>query len=164
MKIQLPRDLVEKFQHLSQVNSQEKKETGAVLAGVQKRGYYVVTHLVIPEQSGTSTFWEVNDVRQITNYFVYKPELIMLGLIHTHPGFSSFLSSIDLHALWDYARFNPDMISIVLAPEKGTSPAYSLTKKGLKELSKCKEVGHHHHEEDASYYSVADHVVDVPEL
>ena len=35
---------------------------------------------------------------------------------------TSFLSSVDLLALYDYARANKSLISIVLAPEKKTSP------------------------------------------
>ena len=57
--------------------------------------------------------------------------MIMVGLIHTHPQMTSFLSSVDLHALWDYAKDNQSLVSIVLAPEKKTSPAYCLTKLGL---------------------------------
>ena len=63
----------------------------------------------------------------------------MLGLIHTHPRMTSFLSSVDLHALWDNARFNKSLVSIVLAPEKETAPAFCLTDHGLAELEKCKE-------------------------
>ena len=75
-------------------------------------------------------WWEVQDERQITNYVVYH-DMIMLGLIHTHPQMTSFLSSVDLHALWDYAKDNQSLVSIVLAPEKKTPPAYCLTKLGL---------------------------------
>ena len=69
----------------------------------------------------------MHDERQITNFFTCNPDLAMLGLIHTHPRMTSFLSSVELHALWDYAKDNPILVSIVLAPEKLTSPAYSLT-------------------------------------
>ena len=72
---------------------------------------------MIPEQTSFSVTWEVHVECQITNFFVYKPSLVMLGLIHTHPSMTSFLSSVDLHALFDYARDNPKLISIVLAPE-----------------------------------------------
>jgi STAM-binding protein len=145
MDIHLPTDLDEKFSKLSQANTQERRETGGIIAGEKMNGYYQVTHLIIPEQTGSSITWEVHDERQITNYFVYNPNLIMLGLIHTHPNMTSFLSSVDLHALWDYARDNPSLISIVLAPE----------------LAKCKEVGFHHHtQDDQMYYKEADYVVD----
>ena len=92
------------------------------IAGIHHDDHYQVTHLLIPEQTSASDRWEVQDERQITNFFVYHPELLMLGLIHTHPKMTSFLSSVDLHALYDYARANKSLIYIVLAPEKKTSP------------------------------------------
>ena len=96
-----------------------------------------MTHLLVPEQSATSTSWEVHDERQITNYFSCNTDLIMLGLIHTHPNMTSFLSSVDLHGLWDYARDNPSLVSIVLAPERRTAPAFCLTERGLADIGKC---------------------------
>ena len=156
----LPTDLVRKFGELSKANTEDRKETGGIIAGEKKGGYYQITHLIIPEQTGSSVTWEVHDERQITNFFVYKPSLVMLGIIHTHPNMTSFLSSVDLHALFDYARDNPKLISIVLAPELNTSPAFCLTKYGISELSKCNETGFHHHRQDESeYYQEADYVV-----
>jgi hypothetical protein len=83
----------------------------------------------------------------------------MLGLIHTHPKMTSFLSSVDLHALHDYARANKSLISIVLAPEKKTSPAYCLTDVGFLELSKCQEKGFHRHNNDTAMYMEASHAI-----
>ena len=160
MEIHLPTDLVRKFGELSKANTADRKETGGIIAGEKMNGYYQITHLIIPEQTGSSVTWEVHDVRQVTNFFVYKPSLVMLGLVHTHPNMTSFLSSVDLHALWDYARDNPKVISIVLAPELNTSPAFCLTSYGISELSKCGETGfHHHRQEESKYYQEADYVV-----
>ena len=74
----------------------------------------------------------------------------MLGLIHTHPAMSSFLSisSVDFNALWDYARNNKSLISIVLAPEEKTAPAFCLTNVGLEKLKKCKDKDFHRHQND----------------
>ena len=105
----------------------------------------------------------MHDVRQLTNYFVYNPALIMLGLIHTHPRMSSFLSSVDIHQLYDYAQDNHSLISIVLAPEKSTSPAYSLTPRGLAEIGKCTiNWFHKHKEDDRRFYGIAKHVKNDP--
>ena len=85
----------------------------------------------------------------------------MLGLIHTHPKMSAFLSSVDFHALWDYAKDNQSLISIVLAPEKKTSPAFCLTNIGLEEIGRCKKRGFHkHRRDDRRLYEEAKHVVD----
>ena len=114
----IPHDLVSVFKTLSQANTDQRKETGGLTAGQYCGGSYQVTHLIIPEQVAASDRWEVHDVRQLTNYFVYNPALIMLGLIQTHPRMSSFLSSVDIHQLYDYAKDNHSLICIVIAPEK----------------------------------------------
>ena len=145
---------------LSRDNTERGLETGGIIAGVHTNQHFQVTHLLIPEQTAASDRWEVQDERQVTNFFVYHPELIMLGLIHTHPRMTSFLSSVDLHALWDNARFNKSLVSIVLAPEKETSPAFCLTDHGLAELGKCQGKGFHRHNDADSYYMEANHVID----
>ena len=161
VSMSIPSDLVEKFETFSQTNTKRGMETGGILAGKHLGHSFQVTHLIIPEQIAASDRWEVQDERQITNYFVYQPEMIMLGLIHTHPKMTSFLSSVDLHALWDYAQDNQSLISIVLAPERKTSPAYCLTKLGLSEIGKCKETGFHKHKRSDEYlYKEADHVIE----
>ena len=158
--IRIPNDLVLQFEILSQDITDKGHETGGIIAGIHHDDHYQVTHLLIPEQTSASDRWEVQDERQITNFFVYHPELLMLGIIHTHPKMTSFLSSVDLHALYDYARANKSLISIVLAPEKKTSPAYCLTDVGFLELSKCKEKGFHRHKNDTALYMEASHAID----
>ena len=165
MRMHLPQDLVRRFSKISERNSKDKKETGGILAGLRKKNHYQVTHLIIPDQTGGPDRWEVEDLSQITTCFVRNPNLVMLGLIHTHPDMTSFLSSVDLHALYDYARNNPDLISIVLAPERGTAPVFTLTEEGRERISNCTEDGFHHHEGgDEQYYKEADHVISDPTL
>jgi STAM-binding protein len=157
----IPSDLIIEFDKLSRMNTNKGLETGGILAGSHLEDHYQVTHLLVPEQSATSTSWDVHDERQITNYFSYNPDLIMLGLIHTHPNMTLFLSSVDLHGLWDYARDNPSLVSIVLAPERKTAPAFCLTEHGLTAIGKCKKSGHHKHRgDDRQYYEVASHVTE----
>ena len=68
---------------------------------------------------------------------------------------------MDLHGLWDYARDNPSLVSIVLAPERRTAPAFCLTERGLADIGKCKKSGHHKHRgDDGQYYQEAAHVRD----
>ena len=159
VSMSIPSNLVEIFETLAKDNTDRGMETGGILAGQQIDNCFEVTHLIIPEQIAASDRWEVQDERQITNYFVYH-DMIMLGLIHTHPQMTSFLSSVELHALWDYAKDNQSLVSIVLAPEKKTSPAYCLTKVGLSEIGKCRKTGFHKHKgSDERFYKEADHVI-----
>ena len=101
--LHIPSDLVSKFDRLSKSNTEKGVETGGIIAGKHMGSYFQVTHLIIPQQISASDRWEVDDERQITNLFTYNPDLTMLGLIHTHPRMESYLSSVDLHALHDYA-------------------------------------------------------------
>ena len=72
---------------------------------------------------------------------------------------------MELYALYVYAKDNPDLESIVLAPERGTAPAFTLTEEGREIIGNCSEDGFHHHEGgDETFYQVADHVIDDPSL
>ena len=65
-----------------------------------------------------------------------------------------------MHALWVYAQHNHSLVSIVLAPERRTWPAYCLTKIGFKEISKCKVPGFHKHKKcDSRLYKEAEYVL-----
>ena len=93
---------------------------------------FQVTHVIIPQQTATSTSWEVTD------YGCIPTHLKMIGLIHTHPGFEAFMSSVDLHALYDYDRGSDvtcPLISIVVAPERNEAPVFKLTALGRKVLN-----------------------------
>ena len=149
------------FKTLSNHNTSLVLETGGIIAGIDMDTYYQVTHLLIPQQTAASDRWMVHDERQLTNYFVNNEDLIMLGLIHTHPNMTSFLSSVDLHALYDYAKDNHSLVSIVLAPERDTAPAYCLTSRGFNKLASCKETGFHTHSGcEQTFYREAQHVLD----
>ena len=80
---------------------------------------FQVTHVIITPQTSTSTSWEITDYGCIPTY------LNIIGLIHTLPGFEAFMSSVDLHALYDYDRGSDvtcPLISIVVAPERNEAP------------------------------------------
>ena len=86
--------------------------------------------MLIPKQIGYDTYFERTSEYEISNFFNSDPDLILLGIIHTHPGFDAFLSSIDLHMFHRYTLDNLSVISIVLA--------LSLTKTGVLCLNSCK--------------------------
>ena len=123
-----------------------------------------MTKVLIPPQTSTATSWEVTDYGAI-----HSSDLTLLGLIHTHPGFEAFMSSVDLHALYDISRLSPlskntAEISIVLAPEHGNSPIFKLSNFGKEVLSNCDNNSHHVHMrsgQDVSrlMYSIANHAV-----
>ena len=73
----------------------------------------------------------------------------------------SFLSSVYLHTLFDFAKDNHSIILLVLAPEKKTCPPFVLTEEGLRNLAACKQQHFHRHDDRqaASWYKTAQHVL-----
>ena len=102
-----------------------------------------------------SSWWETNN-----KLFYLSSRLDNVG-VDSYSSKNDFHTSMDLHALYDYARTNPSLISIVLSPEQHTVPAFCLNKLGMRELGKCKKVGFHTHNTDnLRLYNEAEHVVD----
>ena len=58
--------------------------------------------MLIPKQNGYPDYFETTDEYDIHNFCNSDPEMVLLGIIHTHPGFDAFLSSVDLHMLHRY--------------------------------------------------------------
>ena len=153
----LPSDLVARFEAIAQINTQNGVELGGVLAGIDAGEHFAVTDLLIPRQICFADRYDVHDEHQISDFFENRGK-VLLGLIHTHPRMTSFLSSVDLHALNVYAVDNRSIISVVVSPEKRTSPAFSLTAKGIDVLRRCNKDGFHTHRNAKSLYEEASHV------
>ena len=58
---------------------------------------FLVNVLVLPKQVGGSDFWKTTDEAQLGTFSADNPGLTLVGTIHTHPGFDSTPSSVDLH-------------------------------------------------------------------
>ena len=158
----IARDVLDVFTTASENNTKRGLETGAVLAGhfLEDEARSEVTHLVIPIQTGMPDSWTVSDERQITNFFITHPDLILLGLIHTHPNTSPVLTSMDLHSLWSYAKKNPAIISLVVSPDENLIHSFSMTPLGLREISACRQTGFHQHAyEDTRLFMESPHVI-----
>ena len=84
---------------MSSENTSRKVETGGFLAGHEFENHYVLDTLFLPTQVGYSDRFECTNNVQISDFFQEKPDLTLLGIIHTHPGFDAYLSSVDLHML-----------------------------------------------------------------
>ena len=110
-------DIVDRFLEMSSSNSANKLETGGLLAGVIEESVrFKITTLIIPKQKGISDYWEALDPVEIQAFFTTN-QLLLLGSIHTHPPpWTSYLSSVDLHQLFDFQKDNPSAVSIVVAP------------------------------------------------
>ena len=105
----IPSDLISTFLQLSKVNSEQNKETLGTLGGVEcQNDEFRVTHLLIPRQTGYSdscimhspeVLWEMHE----------REDIVLLGWIHTHPAYSVFLSSVDMHMQFHHQRMLPEV-------------------------------------------------------
>ena len=151
--IEIVSDIVEGFKEISEPNTSAnpKKETGGLFFRRRLENRFIINTLLIPKQNGYDTYFETASEYEISNFFNSDPDLILLGIIHTHPGFDAFLSSIDLHMFHRYTLDNLSVISIVLA--------LSLTNTGVLCLNSCKRDIHRQHRHNrTALYRLAKHV------
>ena len=80
-------------------------ETCGILGGTldAKRGLFSINLLVVPKQKGSTDMVEMLNEEEILDAFDSRtPHHYPLGWIHTHPAFTCFLSSIDMHTQCPY--------------------------------------------------------------
>ncbi|KAL5243883.1 hypothetical protein ACI65C_011293 [Semiaphis heraclei] len=157
-QIIVPGNLTRRFLEKAQRNTTNNLETCGILAGKLSSNCLIVTHLMIPKQSGTSDSCTTMNEEDIFE-FQDKQDLITLGWIHTHPSQTSFMSSVDLHTHYSYQLMMPEAIAIVCAPKYNESNFFFLTPyHGLQVIADCKSFsGFHTHNTDGDIYAIAEH-------
>ena len=164
-----PSNLVDTFKAGSSQNSARNIETLATLAGYfsKERNSWIVSDIIYPIQTGSSTFCSETPGNYYANHLIQN-KLTQLGTIHTHPRFSSFLSSVDLHMHAQIQRYENSAIAIVYSPMYDTAPAYTLNDIGLGVIMSCRapnqDAGHLHSQPDDTLYQVAQHTSTDPSL
>ncbi|KAL1244649.1 STAM-binding protein [Trichinella spiralis] len=147
----IPKNLVFRFLDAAALNTAQEIETCGILSGKLIQSSFVVTHVIVPKQSGTSNSCVAHHEEEM---FTIQDDLglITLGWIHTHPTQSAFLSSVDLHTHCSYQLLFPEAVAIVCAPKIGvfmlTSPY------GLKVIANCKRTGFHPHSQNPPVFQV----------
>lgn len=123
--IEFDGEVLESFMKCAVVNNRNKIESCAILSGIldEYRNVYVMTHLIIPKQSGTSDTCNTLDEEDILEYQL-KHNLCTLGWIHTHPTQACFLSSVDLHTQFSYQALLKEAIAVVIAPRDNPKYVY----------------------------------------
>ncbi|XP_008187742.1 STAM-binding protein isoform X3 [Acyrthosiphon pisum] len=159
-QIIVPGNLTRRFLEQAQRNTSNNLETCGILAGKLSSNCLIVTHLMIPKQSGTSDSCTTMNEEDIFEY-QDKQDLITLGWIHTHPSQTSFMSSVDLHTHYSYQLMMPEAIAIVCAPKYNESNFFFLTPyHGLQVIADCKFFsGFHTHNTEGDIYAIAEHYV-----
>jgi len=163
--ISLPFDLPSAFSRMAKPNTNRGIETCGVLLGYPQLDSFLVTTIVIPEQTGTANTCEALSEEETLSYALTN-ELVCLGWIHTHPTQSCFLSSIDMHTTLSYQRMLPGAISIVIAPADRNLPVgvWRLTPFGIDKVSQCKLDGFHDHDGKEAFSVLVDDVLWDPSL
>lgn len=153
----LPTKLMHNFLMLAFTNTMNNKETCGILAGKLERNKLLVTHLLIPEQTGSPDSCVTHNEEDIFDY-QDQHNLITLGWIHTHPTQTAFLSSVDLHTHCAYQLLMAEAIAIVCAPKYDETGFFILTPEyGLEFIANCRETGFHPHPTDPPLYMKAKH-------
>lgn len=136
--------LVKKFLEVASVNSSRNIETLGLVAGKLVNERYVLSHLIIPSQTGTNDTCELIGFETVSKTFL-KENLIQLGWIHTHPTFDVFLSSVDMHTQYKFQRLLPETMAIVCSIRHKTHGFLKLSDSGMAEIGSCERHGFHPH-------------------
>ena len=91
-EVVIPSMLMGRFLDLAQTNTNRNVETCGILAGSLERNKFTITHVIVPQQSGTSDSCSTDNEEAIFDY-QDNHDLITLGWIHTHPSQTAFMSS-----------------------------------------------------------------------
>ncbi|XP_012283983.1 STAM-binding protein-like A [Orussus abietinus] len=153
----VPNRLMQEFLTLAFNNTVNNKETCGVLAGKLERNKLLVTHLLIPKQTGSPDSCITHNEEDIFDY-QDQHNLITLGWIHTHPTQTAFLSSVDLHTHCAYQLMMAEAVAVVCAPKYDETGLFTLTPDyGLDFIASCRESGFHPHPSEPPLYTKANH-------
>lgn len=108
--IYVPKTLTNLFYDAIRKENSEEIEACGILAGYRYDQGYLITHVLIPDQRGTSsTICALDEVNLFAR--MMQLEVILLGWIHTHPSQGCFLSQPDVHTQAGYQMLAPHAIS-----------------------------------------------------
>ena len=153
----VPQDLVPTFLSIAKTNSDRGIETLGTLGGSLRNNRLVISHLVIPKQTGKSdscTMERPEDVSDVHD----REDIIFLGWIHTHPEYDVFLSSVDMHNHYKWQHLLPEAVAIVCSIKFDKTGFLSLTEAGMQEIGRCDQVNFHPHSKEPPLFEEATHV------
>lgn len=143
----IPGDLTKIFLNVAKSNSDRGVETLGTLGGSLKNNRFVISHLLIPRQVGKSdscTMEGLEDVWDVHD----KENIIFLGWVHTHPAYSVFLSSVDMHNQYEWQHMLPEALAIVCSIKDNVVGNLRLTAAGMAEIGGCSQTNFHPHSKD----------------
>ena len=159
-KVVVPTDMTSQFLKLASQNSLLGLETLGTLGGQVRDNVYYITHLVLPKQVGTQTTCTMHDEAYENWFNIYQTEqLKLLGWIHSHPQFSVFFSSVDVHQQYRFQVDVPEAIGIVCSIKDDDTGYLKLTDEGMTEVASCTKINQSFHKHtNANSFIQADHL------
>ncbi|CAD6193554.1 unnamed protein product [Caenorhabditis auriculariae] len=155
----IPCDLVEKFLKCCAENTKNNIQTCGVLAGRKLRDRYIITHVLVPKQSGTADYC-VGQGEEEVSCILDNASLLTLGWIQTNPKSKAHMSPMDFHTQHAYQKIMKESVAVICAPAHDEVTAFTMTPRGMEVLSECKLTGNHPHPETyGELYTTAPHVV-----
>ena len=107
--VKIPSELVSSFLHHAKDNSDDDIETLGLLGGrLGRDNKFRVTHLLLPKQTGQADSCTMEGIEGVLD-IVNLENIDILGWIHTHPAYSVFLSSVDMHTQYERQRQLPEV-------------------------------------------------------
>ena len=106
--VSMPGDLINKFLNIARVNSDRNIETLGTLGGRLSNNKFIISHLLIPKQQGKSDSCTMDGLEDVWDIHD-RENIIFLGWIHTHPAYSVFLSSVDMHNQYEWQHMLPEV-------------------------------------------------------
>ncbi|VDM53558.1 unnamed protein product [Angiostrongylus costaricensis] len=153
----IPGDLIKKFLICAEDNTLRNIETCGTLCGTIIGCELVVSHVILPKQTGASDGCYAEGEEEVFAY-QNKHDLITLGWIHTHPSQTAFLSSVDLHTHCAYQIMLNEAIAIVCAPTHNQVGTFVLSSYGMSVVESCTKAGFHLHPDAEKLFLEAEHV------
>jgi len=161
--VNVPGDLISKFLEVAKVNSDRNIETLGTLGGQLCNNKFRVTHLLIPKQQGQSDSCTMDGIEDVWDIHD-KENIIFLGWIHTHPAYSVFLSSVDMHNQYEWQHMLPEAIATVCSIKDSVTGHLRLTEAGMAEIGDCSLTNFHPHSTRPPLWTETDHVVTEAEV
>eukprot|EP01029_Cantina_marsupialis_P018836 TRINITY_DN4359_c0_g1_i1.p1 TRINITY_DN4359_c0_g1~~TRINITY_DN4359_c0_g1_i1.p1 ORF type:complete len:415 (+),score=106.89 TRINITY_DN4359_c0_g1_i1:109-1353(+) len=155
-RLKVPQSIFQEFTNMAAPNSSLPPsgiETCGILAGKTDGDGLVVTHCIVPKQTGEQDSCTMTNEEELFEYCMTH-DLMVLGWIHTHPSQDCFLSSMDVHTHCGFQVMLPEAIAIVIAPTDKHGKrvgAFRMTPEGLKVVAACEKRGFHEHPECVIY-------------
>jgi len=156
-KVVVPSDLMNTFLQVASQNSGRGIETLGTLGGSLKNNQLVISHLVIPKQSGKSDSCTMEGLEDVWEVYD-RLDIIFLGWIHTHPEYDVFLSSVDMHNQYEWQHMLPEAIAIVCSIKFNQVGFLTLTPAGLAEIGSCNKTNFHPHSKEPPLFEETRHI------